>query len=94
MARWYDEDTTFSEYIEKLRDADEKERDNWVRDILAIIQKADSNSFSTEKLIEFPLKMFRRRWYDTDPYLWLLMNTLQNAQESTIFKVKEYLAKS
>lgn len=30
--------------------------------------------------MEFPLEILRRRWYDKDPYVWLLFNGLRYAE--------------
>lgn len=93
MNRWYDKDVLLADYIEKLRDAEEPERDLWVKDLLSIMQESEPDSLKTENLIEFPIKIFRRRWYDSDPYLWLLMNGMQSLEPPSLSKIKEYLAK-
>ena len=92
MARWYDDDKSFAEDIDKLRDSVPNIRDAWVKDLLEIINKSDPGQMNTDKLLDFPLTMFRRRWYDNDPYLWIMMNSLQNSNDKTVLAVKEYLA--
>jgi len=91
MNRWYDKDKEFAESIHKLRDAQEPERDIWVKDIINIIQEHEPESFSVEKQLTFPIKLLRRRWYDSDPYLWLIMNSMEHLKQPTLLKIKLYL---
>jgi hypothetical protein len=57
---------------------------------LAILRQADA-SVLDKKAINFPLEMFRRRWYDNDQQLWLLVNGLRYVDEAVVEKVTFYL---
>jgi hypothetical protein len=42
--------------------------------------------------MDFPLDINRRRWYDKDPYLWLIMNGLKYASDELLASVTKYLS--
>jgi hypothetical protein len=87
--RWYDAVPELRVLIERLRDIDKEKRD----DIFDGIKKLDSDFDS--KLIdchvlEFPMNL-KRRWYDQDPYSWLMINALKYADASLLGQVIDYL---
>jgi hypothetical protein len=94
MERWYDKHKNLRKYLESLREINQEEKDSLLRDLLNIIKKHNPELFSPEKSLEFPLELHRRRWYDRDPNLWLLMNTLQIADKRLLKKVTDYLQKN
>ena len=84
--RWYDKHQGLSSALEKLRTAHKKDRDNIVEGMKKIITKKDPD-FIDKVCKKFPLNPYRRRWYDEDPYLWLVVNSLRYADDETINEV-------
>jgi hypothetical protein len=68
-------------------------RDRIVRSVLELVNTRNPELVSPYAAIDFPLELFRRRWYDNDPYLWLVINGLQNADLELIEKVTVLLKK-
>lgn len=89
--RWYDNHPRFRECIEKIKDFEKEERNMMVQGIITFINQSHYAELIGEKAIDFPLDSDRRRWYDKSPYLWLVMNGLQYADEKFINRVAEYL---
>jgi len=91
LKRWYDKDPELKKWIEKLKHTDEEKRNI----ILDGIKRLDSN-FDSELIdrhvMEFPMEM-KRRWYDQNPYCWLIINGLKYANEPLLKKVIVYLQK-
>lgn len=91
--RWYDKHNKLGKYLDGLKDMNSSKRDKIVKDILAIINSENPKLLSDENTIDFPLNINRRRWYDEDPYLWLLINGLSRGDNKTLKKVTEYFDK-
>ncbi|MBN1981319.1 MAG: hypothetical protein JW795_07310 [Chitinivibrionales bacterium] len=88
--RWYDKDKKLSKYLEYFKTMKKDFRDELVGGIMDII-KENQSSLIDDHVLEFPLNLNQRRWYDKDPYLWLIFNGLSKAENSLLEKVKEYL---
>jgi hypothetical protein len=89
--RWYDDIPELREKIEKLRDMDEVSRNR----IFAGIKKLDKDFDSKlidRHVLEFPMEQ-KRRWYDQDPYAWLIINSLRYAGPDLLQKVIDYLGR-
>ncbi len=86
--RWYDEIAEISDLFELIKGKDKKERDDLLINIKNIIMESDAELID-KHVMEFPLD-FRRRWYDKDPFLWLIVNALKYADDELIGKVVEY----
>ncbi len=93
MSRWYDKYEKLGKQIESLKEMDTGKRDGIIKGIMEII-KEQSPDLLDDFMFEFPLKIERRRWYDNDPYLWLLINGLKNGKEQLLIKVTKYLEKN
>ena len=89
MARWYDRHNKLSEYLDLMAELSPEHRDELVKGIMVII-KRESPDFLTDLVLQFPLDLFRRRWYDEDPYLWLVFNGLEHADNAVVKKVIDY----
>lgn len=89
MARWYDRHDELGEYLDLMAELSPEQRDELVKGIMAII-KRESPDFLTDLVLQFPLDLFRRRWYDKDPYLWLVFNGLEYADDAVVEKVIDY----
>ena len=58
-------------------------------DIKDIIMDYD-NELIDRHVLKFPMT-YKRRWYDKDPYSWLIINALKYANEDLITDVILYL---
>jgi hypothetical protein len=75
--RWYDAHPSLSRGLESLRTADPRLRRAVVGEALAALQLLAGNVL--ERHVDgFPLDLHRRRWYDDEPELWMLVNGLQH----------------
>jgi hypothetical protein len=89
--RWYDAHEKLAVLLEKLKTAKKRVRDRIVAGVLDIIN-ADAPTLLEKYLLEFPLDRKRRRWYDKEPYLWLMVNGLEHAGMKLLKKVTAYMA--
>ncbi len=93
MSRWYDKYEKLGQQIENLKEMDAEQRDALIKGIMRII-KEESPELLEDFMLEFPIKIKRRRWYDNDPYLWLLMNGLKNGEDKLLLRVADFLEES
>lgn len=84
--RWYDKHQGLPAALDKLRSTDDEDREVIIEDVKKILTKKDPD-FIEKVCDKFKLSPFRRRWYDTNPYLWLVVNSLRYADEETISEV-------
>jgi len=89
--RWYDAHEEFAELLESLKTAKAGDRDRVVAGVLDIIT-ADAPILLEKYLLDFPLDQKRRRWYDRDPYLWLMVNGLEHAGVKLLRKVTLFMS--
>ena len=90
--RWYDAHEEFAVLLEALKTAKARDRNRTVAGVLEIIT-ADSPELLEKYLLDFPLDQKKRRWYDQDPYLWLMVNGLEHAGVKLLRKVTAFMAK-
>lgn len=90
MARWYDGREPLGSSLDALKTLSAPRRDKVVRGILACINER-SPGLLDEWVLSFPLDVNKRRWYDSDPDLWLVFNGLEHADEELLGMVTEYL---
>ena len=88
--RWYDQHPKLARLLESFKEMPRKQRDSLICGVMAIIKNYDSKLLD-KYVMEFPLNLYRRRWYDKDPYLWLMFNGLRYAERSLLKKVAFYL---
>ncbi len=89
--RSYDIYPNLSELIEKLKNSERRDQDKIISGIKDLIMDFDSELIDRH-VMEFPLTV-KRRWYDKDPYSWLVMNALKYGEEKLIKNVVNYLQK-
>lgn len=92
MSRWYDKYAALNMRLEAFKEMDQKLKDRLVKGMMALVNNYDPNLLSYEKAFDFPLTVNRQRWYDQDPYLWLLFNTLKMADATLLRQIEDYLA--
>jgi hypothetical protein len=92
-SRWYDAHKKLAEALEQLKELPRNHRDRIVNHVIALIN--DNAPILLEKyLLDFPLERERRRWYDKDPYLWLMVNGLQYASPDLLRKTTKYMVQT
>jgi hypothetical protein len=89
--RWYDAHEEFAVLLESLKTAKAGNRDRIVAGVLEIIT-TDAPILLEKYLLDFPLDQKRRRWYDQDPYLWLMVNGLEHAGVKLLQKVTAFMS--
>jgi hypothetical protein len=89
--RWYDEYPKLAEVFTKMQGMEAAEREKILLDLRAIVDKHDPD-FIDRNVLEFPMT-FKRRWYDADPYAWLVVNCLQYADDRLMAAVMDYIHK-
>ena len=93
MTRWYDKHTTLSEKLNAFKEMEETLRDRLIKGMINLVTDYDPKLLSHEKAFDFPLAVNRQRWYDEDPYLWMLFNTLKMADATLLQSITNYLEK-
>jgi hypothetical protein len=88
--RWYDRYPRLRTCLERFQTMGQRDRDGVIKGAMAIIKEKMPDVFDRFAL-DFPLDVLRRRWYDQDPYLWLLFNGLSVAEKEMIQLASEYL---
>ena len=91
MKRWDDEHTNLRDRLDALKHMDEKTRDPIIKGVMNLMQQYDPELLCSEKAVDFPLDLQKRRWYDADPYLWTMFNTLKAADDTLLQSVEAYL---
>ncbi|NOZ08745.1 MAG: hypothetical protein GXO91_07725 [FCB group bacterium] len=89
--RWYDPPSKLGLHFEKMQFLREHERDAIIVGIKNIIMKHDPDLINRH-ILEFA-SFSRNRWYDADPYTWLIINSLKYAGNDIITEVIKYLEK-
>ena len=93
MSRWYDKHEELAGYIESFEVMDKEKRDEFLIGIMSLIKQCDANLLDNF-VHEFPMGIYRRRWYDKDPHTWLVINGLEYAKPNLLEAVTEYLRKN
>ena len=90
--RWYDKHEELANHFEALKSMPPDQLEEMLKDLIALGRLLDPNLFE-EHLLEYPLDLKKRRWYDDDPYLWLVINGLRFANDDVINKVVAFFDK-
>ncbi len=88
--RWYDKDKLLGKNIDRIKNMNEERRGQVVGGIMRIIREAEPTLLD-DHVMEFPLAIERRRWYDADPEIWLIINGLRYASKELLEKVASYM---
>jgi hypothetical protein len=88
--RWYDRVPALRRELESLRAMNARCRDHCVREILMLVKQSHP-ALMDQFVMQFPLNILRRRWYDKDPYLWLVFNGLRFADDPLLSVVSARL---
>lgn len=90
--RWYDKHEGLANHLESLKYMPKRQYNEILKDLIALARLLHPNLFE-EHLMEYPLDLKKRRWYDDDPYLWLVINGLRFAEDEVIDKVVAFFDK-
>jgi hypothetical protein len=75
--RWYDKNKTLALLLWILKTRDLSDQERIVAGMKEIIMEYDQDLMD-RWVLEFPLTT-KRRWYDQNPYSWLVINSLKYA---------------
>ena len=87
--RWYDKYPDLSKSIADLKNLSKKERDKLILGLKDVILNYDNELFD-KYVLEFPMTN-GKRWYDKDPFSWLVINVLKYAEEDLITDIILFL---
>ncbi|MCG8572832.1 MAG: hypothetical protein MJB14_22090 [Spirochaetes bacterium] len=88
--RWYDAYPNFAYHLEKCKYLIESDLEKVMDQIKSIIM--DYNADLLEKHVkDFPLDSKKRRWYDKNPYSWMVVNSIKFVDEVTIENITEFI---
>lgn len=87
--RWYDRYLDLGHHIERLKSLKKKERDKIILGMKDVIMDYDDELIDRH-VIDFPLS-FKRRWYDKDPFSWMVINALMYADKALLNKITDFL---
>jgi|WetSurMetagenome_2_1015567.scaffolds.fasta_scaffold495650_1 hypothetical protein len=76
--RWYDAHDRLAHVLEWLKELPNGPRNRIVKQVIDLLN-GGAPGLLEKYLLEFPLDQERRRWYDRDPFLWLMVNGLRYA---------------
>ena len=79
--RLNDRHSALSKRLDEFQEMDQKFRDHLIKGVMGLVTNYDPHLLSYEKAFDFPMVLNRQRWYDQDPYLWLMFNTLKMADQ-------------
>ena len=89
--RWYDANPGLRELLEKLKITNNPKQEKIISSIKDLIMSYDSELMD-RWVLEFPLTT-KRRWYDKNPYSWLVINSLKYSEKKLLRRVISYLKK-
>jgi len=87
--RWYDKYPELRKFIDDLKNMEKGERETIILDMQRMIMEYD-NELIDRHVHEFPMT-YRRRWYDKDPYSWLVINALEYVDDDLLTDIILYL---
>jgi hypothetical protein len=90
--RWYDQHEELAAHFETLKTIPKRQLNGLLKDLITLGRLLHPNLFE-EHIFEYPLDPKKRRWYDDDPYLWIVINGLRYAEDEVINKVVAFFDK-
>lgn len=75
MNRWYDKHEKLGRNIDLMKKMTRPQLNHSLQGILEII-KDFNPTLLDDFVLDFPMDMYQKRWYDKDPYLWITINGL------------------
>ena len=93
MSRWYDKRPNLGIRLDAFKEMDPTVSKPIIKGLLDLVEQYDPSLLSYEKAFDFPFDSSRRRWYDNDPYLWLMFNVLKIADDTLLQSAEDYLGR-
>ena len=87
--RWYDKHPELKQLLEVLKGSQLPDRERIIGGMKELIMDHDPELMD-RWVMEFPLTT-KRRWYDQNPYSWLVINSLKYADRKLVRGVVLYL---
>ncbi|HUT65089.1 MAG TPA: hypothetical protein VMZ05_02960 [Spirochaetota bacterium] len=87
--RWYDKHPELKQLLDVLKVSQISELEKVIGGMKELIMEHDPELMD-RWVLEFPLTT-KRRWYDKDPYSWLVINSLKYADRGLLRGVILYL---
>ncbi|RPJ08849.1 MAG: hypothetical protein EHM28_03190 [Spirochaetaceae bacterium] len=88
--RWYDINSELAWFFEQIQGMQNQDRVSVVQGILTIINKANP-ALIEDFISNYRMDLYHHRWYDSDPYLWLIYNGLSMGGKNLTTEVVQYL---
>jgi hypothetical protein len=88
--RWYDKHSKLRAFLDSFKGMPARPRNALIKSVMALINQNNPGLFD-EFVMNFQLDPNRRRWYDRDPYLWLMFNGLSCADKNLLKNVTSFL---
>lgn len=85
--RWFDSSEPLARSIGLLKHLHKRRRDRVFDDIRKVIEDWSPGIFDKE----VSGLTFKRRWYDKDPYAWLVINVMEKVPEDLYPKIIEII---
>jgi len=89
MKRWYDSNWRLKNYLDKLPTLNNELYEKIVKDLMELVREEDPKAFDRFAAY-YPLSEQKQRWYDLNPYCWILVNGLKHVSPQIIEKVVHY----
>lgn len=90
--RWYDKHPEFAHHLELLKHLP-RERAQIIFEEIRLIMQEREPDLIEEHIEEFPLSLNKRRWYDKEPYSWIIVNALKFSKDETLDLISDFLKK-
>ena len=88
--RWYDNNKELSRVLNDIKSLETDLRIQVVQGVLNLVNNANPNLIENF-IANYRFDIFKNRWYDEDPYLWLIYNGLYYGDEKLKNDVIEFL---
>ena len=89
--RWYDSNPRLALLLNLLKNKEPISREEIINELKEIIVKYDEGLIDRH-VSEFPMSE-KRRWYDRNPYSWLVINTIKYADSILTERIVRHLNK-
>ena len=88
--RWYDQYPELSLQFERLKELNPEDK-SYIFDVLKKMLLEYNPRIIDDHIERFSMPIKKRRWYDKEPYSWIIVNALKYVDKAMIDKVVEYL---
>ncbi|RBW47518.1 hypothetical protein DS885_02645 [Psychromonas sp. B3M02] len=92
MSRWYDKRPQLGKGLDRFKEMEPEVREPILKEIIDLVEQQDPSLLSDEKANEFRLDSAGLRWYEHDPYCWLVFSILEFASVSVWESVEIFFA--